>query len=250
MSNVDPGTESQGQQRWDFVAAFVEHGWTRPGTERSAAKPHTLLVTATLAAVLALGAGVILQLIKPIELTASTPPPETSASPTAGFSAVAGWDCPATATSGFEATGRQPSWRTVATGGWAEDGCHGTFVVIPVSASTGSEFDGPSAVWWFAPRAVTQCAISVYVPNENPLSYRAARSVQFSVLAGRGGQRFAQFVVDQGAKPGSWAEVGTYPTAAGGIAVLMASKGQPSAADAMLAIAQVKITCSGMSGRP
>ncbi|MEU0156222.1 hypothetical protein [Micromonospora fulviviridis] len=245
MSNVDPGTEPPARQRWDFVGAFVEHSWTRPGTERSAARPHVLLITATLAAVLALGAGIILQLIRPIKLTASPSAPPSSASATVGFSAVAGWDCPATATSGFEATGRQASWRTVATGGWAQDGCHGTFEVMPMSASTGSDRDGPSVVWWFVPQAATKCAVSVYAPKENPPSYRAARSVQFYVLAGRSGQRFAQFVVDQGAKPGSWVEVGTYPTTSNGIAVLMVSKGQPPTADTMLAITQVKVTCSG-----
>ena len=145
------GGEPPGRQRWEFVGAFVEHSWTRPGTDRSSAKPQLLLTMATVSAVLALGAGVVLQLVNPIPLAAAAPAPTPSKASTTTFSAVAGWDCPATAIAGFEATGRQSTWRTIAAGGWPNDGCHGTFEVLPLNGLATSEVNAPSAVWWFRP---------------------------------------------------------------------------------------------------
>jgi hypothetical protein len=244
VSSVDGGGESPGQQRREFVRTFVEHSWTRPGTERPSARPHVVLTVATLAAVVALGAGVALQLIRPVAL-ANASSPSHAASSAAGYAAVAGWDCPGTGTSGFEARGRQASWYTVAEGGWAQDGCHGTFEVMPISANAGTNDQAQSAVWWFVPHGATRCVVMVYVPRQSSATYRPAPSAQFYVMAGRSGQRFAQFVVDQSAKAGSWVEVGTYPSTINGIAFLMVSQGPASSPDTMLAITQVKVACTG-----
>jgi hypothetical protein len=197
----------------------------------------------TVAAVLALAAGVVLQLIFPIKLTpavASTP----AAPGGSTYTGVAGWDCPATATAGFEAAGRQASWRTIATGGWAQDGCHGTFQVMPYTGSATASANDPSAVWWFVPRPATRCRMSVYVPDEQPATYRPAGSAQFYLMAGRGGQRFAQFTLDQSVKRGSWVEVGTYSVSPNGIAVLMVGQGLAASPDTMLAITQVRAACT------
>lgn len=241
---VDGGTEPPGQRRREFVRTFVEHSWTRPGAERPAARPHIVLAVATLAAVVALGAGVVLQLIRPVALPKASSAPAAQSPTTAGYSAVAGWDCLATSTSGFEATGRRASWQTVADGGWGQDGCHGTYEVMP-SGGTSTDVLDQSAVWWFVPNEGTYCQVMVYVPKQSTATYRAAPSAQFSVLAGRSGQRFAQFVVDQSAKPGSWVKVGSYPNTSNGIAVLLASQGQTPSPGAMLAISQVEVSCTG-----
>jgi hypothetical protein len=242
VPTTDRGTGPPGQHRQEFVRAFVEHSWTRPGSERPAAKPHVVLTVTTLAAVLALAAGVVLQLIHPVKLTKAL---ATPTAPALGFVAVAGWDCAATATSGFEATGRAPSWNTIAVGGWAQDGCHGDFEAMPIADQASPDPQDPSAVWWFAPRAVTHCSIAVFVPDRGGATYRAATAVRFDVLAGRGGQGFAQFVVDQSAHAGSWVVVGTYPTTSSGIAVLMVSQAATPSPDVMLAITQVKVACTG-----
>ena len=239
------GGEPPGRQRWEFVGAFVEHSWTRPGTDRSAAKPHLLLTMATVSAVLALGAGVVLQLIAPVPLAAAAPAPTPSKASTTTFAAVAGWDCPATAIAGFEATGRQSTWRTIAAGGWPNDGCHGTFEVLPLNGSATSEVNAPSAVWWFRPPAGARCLVAVYIPRETSPSYQPAPAARFSVSAGRGGQSFAQFTVDQSAKQSTWVPAGTYPVDVNGIAVVLVAQGQPSTKDTMLAITQVKVECTG-----
>jgi len=87
--------------------------------------------------------------------------------------------------------------------------------------------------------------VAVYIPHETPSTYKPAPAARFSVSAGRGGQSFAQFTVDQSANPSSWATAGTYPVDANGIAVVLQPQGQPPAKDTMLAITQVKVTCTG-----
>ena len=241
MSGVDGVPETPGARRWEFVKAFVEHGWVRPRAYRPVARPHVVLLMATLAAALALGAGAVMQWLRPVKLPdAAAPKPRTTGS----FTSVAGWDCPGTARSGFDATGRQPSWSTVPDGGWREDGCHGTFEIIPMSGKADQEAPSQFAVWWFAPEAVARCEVQVYLPQAGRGHYRPASSAQFYVLAGRSGTAFAQFVVDLGSRPGSWLPVGTYPVNPGGIAVQMVDRGVPASPDTMLVVSQVKVACT------
>ncbi len=235
-------SEPPGQHRWEFVRAFIDNSWTRPGAERAVARPHIILLVATVAAAVALGAGVVLQLVWPVELAKATTS-DGAASATDGFTAVAGWDCVATATSGFEAIGRQAGWLTIAEGGWAQDGCHGTFEVMPLAGKATAEVGGQSAVWWFSPGLVGRCEVMVYVPRADPAKYRATPTAQFEVMAGRGGQAFAQFVLDQSARAGSWVTVGAYPVSRTGIAVRMLNRGEPQTPDTKLAITQVKVEC-------
>jgi hypothetical protein len=236
-------TELPGQQRWEFVRAFVAHSWTRPNAERSVARPHIVLLVATLAAAVALGTGVVFQLIWPVDLTpaAADEAPKSKAS---GFTAVAGWDCLATATSGFDAAGRQAGWYTAAEGGWAQDGCYGTFELMPMSGKAAQDDARQNATWWFSPGTAGRCTVMVYVPTGDRARYRPAPSAHYLVLAGRTGQAFAEFVLDQNASPGSWATVGTYPVDKAGIAVRLVNRGEPPTPDTMLAITQVKVDCT------
>ncbi len=243
VARADGVAEQPGQQRWEFARAFVEHSWARPGADRPVARPHVVLLVAALAAALALGAGVAMQLIWPVKLDTTA---HVKATGTAGaFTAVAGWDCPMTRSSGFDAVGRQATWYTAPDGGWAGDGCHGTYELMPMSGQATADDPSQFALWWFAPGAARRCAIQVYVPARDVNGHDRATSAQFFVLAGRGGAPFAQFVVDQSSGPGSWVPVGTFPANSSGLAVQMVDRGVPSSPTAMLAIAQIKVICTG-----
>jgi hypothetical protein len=228
--------------RQEFVRALVEHSWARPEAPRPAARPHIVLAVTVFAAVGAIAAGVVLQLVHPIRLPkAATPSPPPA--PAAPFTAVSGWDCVPGADYGFTAQGRTSAWYTIATGGWASNGCDGTFETMPAAAGNLANDTSQSALWWFTPsRAMTQCAVMVFRPAAGQWQGPAATAANFSVLAGQDGSPLASFVLDEAADPGSWAAVGTYPVSPEGIAVELTDQGTPRA---RLAITQVKVSCTG-----
>jgi hypothetical protein len=233
-------------RRRDAVQALVEHSWARPDRLRPVARPHIILMVAVVTAALALVAGLVLQLIKPIALpkpTAAAPPPPASA---ASFTAVSGWDCATSDDHGFDVAGRTTAWYTVARGGWTQDGCHGTFEAIPMTATGPLGDSNRSIVWWFVPGAgVVQCDVMVFRPNPQRRQDSAAIGAQFYILSGRQGARFAGFSLDETREPGSWADVGTFPTSPAGIAVELVGQSASATATARLAVAQVKVRCTG-----
>jgi hypothetical protein len=159
------------------------------------------------------------------------------------FVAVSGWDCGIDANHGFDVSGRTGDWYTVATGGWAEDGCHGDFEAIPMS---GKATDDPNqyAVWWFNPGpGHSRCALSVYGPKSDRQQDSAARAAQFSVLAGRGGAPMASVALDQTVDRGSWKTLGTFPVSQNGIALRLGNRGVPGASGDRLAVSQVRASC-------
>ena len=232
--------------RQELIRALVEHSWARPAAPRPAARPHVILMVAVGAAAAAVAAGVVLQHIRPIRLprAAAPAPPPVAAAP---FTAVTGWDCgPGSGDHGFDAQGRTSDWYTVASGGWAHDGCDGTFEAIPMSGSKTTYDPGQLAVWWFTPGlAMTRCTVMVYRPAPASQQDSAATAAQFYVLAGQNGPPLAGFVLDEAADPGSWAAVGTFPVPQSGIAVELVDRGVPAAAGDRLAITQVRVTCTG-----
>ncbi len=227
------------------MQALVDHSWLRPNEQRVAARPHIALMVAVFTAAGALGLGVVLQLIWPVSLPKPvvTEPPAPATAP--AFVAVAGWDCGGSGDRGIDVRGRTSEWSTIAEGGWTGDGCHGTFQAIPMSGKAAEDDQNLSAVWWFTPgEFMTKCAVEVFRPKPSRPQDSAAPAAQYFVLAGRNGARLAQFVVDQTADPGSWAEVGTFPVSENGIAVELVNRGVPATTGARLALAQVKVECT------
>jgi hypothetical protein len=230
-------------RRREFVRAFVDQAWARPGTDRPIARVHVAVMVTTGVLVAAVLTGVVLQLIRPVPLAKPAPPPPTVP---ATFTAVSGWDCTTGADRGFDATGRTSAWYTVARGGWATDGCHGTFEAIPLSGDAHKYDQNQAAVWWFAPgQALSRCELAIYNPDGEQPTDSAATDAQFAVLDGRNGQQFASFVIDQTRDRGTWKVVGTFPTSQGGLAVRLVNSGVPSSPRARLAVAQVRATCTG-----
>ena len=237
--------ETARQARREYIHALVEQSWARPEATRTVARPHIVLMVAALTAAVALGSGVVAQLIHPVSLpraAAAGPPSPRALAP---FVAVAGWDCPQSGDRGFDIAGRSAAWRTVAHGGWAENGCHGTFEAIPISADRSSDGTEQGAVWWFAPPAgLTRCEVAVFRPRPDHPADSAATTAQFYVLSGRSGARMAAFTLNLSTDPGSWVPAGTFPVAQNGIAVQLVDRGAPAKATARLAISQVKVRCT------
>jgi hypothetical protein len=232
--------------RQEFVRTLLEHSWARPEAPRPAARPHIVLMVAVFAAAAAVALGAVLQLVHPARKakTAASPPPPPAA--TAPFTAVTGWDCGSGAGDyGFVAAGRTSGWYTVASGGWAQDGCHGTFEAIPMSGNKAMDDPNQFAQWWFTPpAAMARCAVSVFRPAPYQRQDSAATAAQFFVLDGRHGTRLAGFVLNEAVDPGSWAAAGTFPVSQNGIAVELVDRGVPAIAGGRLAITQVKVICT------
>lgn len=232
--------------RQEFARALIEQSWARPHAARPVARPHIVLMVAVFTVAGAIGVGAVLQLVHPIRLPGPVAPPPPPA-PAAPFTAVSGWDCGSGGGNyGFDAQGRTRAWYTVASGGWAQDGCHGTFEAIPMTGRRATDDPNQFAVWWFTPGpAITRCTVMVFRPVPVRRRDSAATAAQFYVLSGPHGTRLASFVLDEAADPGSWARAGTYPVSPDGFAVELVDRGVPQIAGARLAVTQVKVSCTG-----
>lgn len=237
-------TETGRAARRESVREVMDAAWAPAQANRPVLRPAVALTIVVFSAFAALATGVVMQLVHPTHdarPTVVTAPPPAS---TATFTAVSGWDCEPTAEHGFDIQGRTAAWITVATGGWASDGCHGTFETIPMSGKKTTDDTGQSVLWWFTPgSAVQQCQVSVYRPAA-PQPTEAGRAAQYFVLSGRTGSRLGEFILNQTTQPGSWTPVGTYPVGTDGIAVQMVDRGVPPTKASRLAVTQVKVVCS------
>ena len=237
---TEPIVDTQHQQRRDFVRAFNENLWVRAGTDRPTVRPQTLITITALCLLVALGFGVAQQLFFP---PAPTGPVVAATKELQTFEAVSGWDCGTDSTHGFEVTGRTSAWQTVARGGWAQDGCDGSFVAIPMSGNAAKDDEGQRALWWFAPGpAFTTCDVTVYVPLDSGFS--GSRAVQYFALAGPAGQIFAQFTVNQSAQPGRWVMAGRFAVGPNGLGIALVNRGGPANSRDRIGVGQVKVACT------
>jgi hypothetical protein len=158
---------------------------------------------------------------------------------------MTGWDCAIAADHGFVSGGRSASWYTVASGGWARDGCQGTFAAFPMSGKAEFDDSGQFAQWWFTPGArITRCAVDVYVPRSGHPQDAGAVAAVYHVLSGQNGTAMAQFTVDQAGAAGQRVPGGDFPVVSGALAVQLGNRGVPASKDARIAIAQARVTCS------
>ncbi len=242
---TDPSDEARRQAmalRGEFVSAFVEHVGPRPASERMGVRLPAVLVVAALAAAGSVVVGVFWHLIRPTK--PAVPNAGAAAAARTTYAAVAGWDCVAANDHGFEAQGRSAAWRTVPSGGWRGDGCHGTYESIPMSGKAGVDDSAQYARWWFTPTSGT-CGVSVYIPDVPEGSPEAAGSaVHFAVSTGRGDPPYAEFVVDQTGQRGQWATAGSFPVKDKEFVVTITDRGVPKRPGDRIAVTQVRIACS------
>jgi hypothetical protein len=242
---TDPSDEARRQAmvlRGEFVQAFVEHVGPRPASERMSVRLPAVLVVAALTAVGAVVIGVFWQLIRPNKPAANGP--NGAAAPRFSYSAVAGWDCVAANDHGFDAQGRSAGWRTLLSGGWRDNGCHGTYESIPMSGQATVDDPTQYARWWFNPSSGT-CAVSVYVPDvPSDSSEAAAAAAHYTVSTGAGAAPYAEFVVDQNANRGRWFAAGAFPVKEKDFVITVTDRGVPKKPGDRIAVTQVRVECS------
>jgi len=240
-------------QRNEFVRAFVEHAAEKPASERMMVRWPTLITVSAVAAVAAVVVGVFWSLIKPLKPGEKLKGPDGSvmAKPLPKpkhWSGVAGWDCTAAADRGFEAQGRNGDWRRMNLGGWAQDGCRGTYTIAPVLTGDDAKRQAQTAVWWFGAAGMKTCRISVYVPPAGSVTPSAdlATKASYSVMAGDGGTSYADFTVNQSTagENGGWTPVGAFPVHDGRLSVRLNPTGNAKPGS-WLAMAQMKVDCDG-----
>lgn len=239
----DRGIGAPSEQRQEFLKAFREQGWARPGVERPTARTHVTLIVATVATLLALLAGVAMQLIKPVPLKEKTPVVAAKPGPVRTYAASTGWDCAVAVDHGFVVEGRQSTWATIGQGGWAQEGCHGDYQAVPFAGTGAAKV--PTIQWWFRPAlAMKRCQVLVFVPVPDRSVYQPVHSATYSVLDAQGGGELARFTVDQTAALGTWVPGGTYPIGAGGLTIQLPTGGRSPSSRAGFAVAQVSVRCT------
>jgi hypothetical protein len=245
------GDEHTGRTEWrdrrrDLVQALTDQTWVRPEMDRPVARPHVTVLITVATVVLAVLAGVVLQVVWPVKLARADGPaaPVPTRVTAHHYAAIAGWDCTSGTSHGFRASGRNADWYTVGSGGWLGDGCDGTYEAVPMSGDPAKDDPGQSAVWWFSPgAAIHQCALEVYLPGPGSTGVGAA-AARYSVLADQSGPALAEVTVDQGPGHGGWHRVGVFPVNQGTIAVQLGNRGKPATTTARLAVTQVRATCT------
>ncbi|GAA1780364.1 hypothetical protein [Streptomonospora arabica] len=127
------------------------------------------------------------------------------------FTALAGPGCPGGAGASYGAAGRggdAPRWAT-RDGGYALDGCDGTYDAIPVSG-TAEYGDGRYAYWSFTPGfADAQCDVYVYIPEDASPQWVTDREAMYQIFPGPepSGSAAAVFGVRQAESKGGWVKV-------------------------------------------
>lgn len=234
--------------RSEFVRAFVEHVGPRPASELMKVRLPALLTISALTAVVALVVGVFWHLIADEETGGHAGPSQMSGpSQTPSkvkYAAVAGWGCKGKADRGFEAHGRTAEWSTVASGGWRDDGCQGTYETLPMSGKQNTDDRGQYAEFRYAfCRCVKQCDVDVFVPEATGEDALAG-AAHYEVLGGAGSEPYAEFVVDQSVRRGEWISGGAFPAKDGKLVIRITNRGVPEEPGARLAVTQVKVACS------
>ncbi|MFG1610439.1 hypothetical protein [Actinoplanes sp. NPDC049265] len=248
MPPADARTASAAlSQRREFVRAFVEHAAEVPASERHTVRWPTLITVTALVSVGAIVVGVFWTLIRPLK------PGETRAGVPSGvvvptgpvktWTGTAGWDCAAAADRGFDVQGRTAQWRTLPSGAWRQDGCHGTFATLPLPSSKNDRASF-TAVWWFTPaQGMRTCEFSVYVPAARP-DVEAAERANYSVQSGGGGGTpYADFTVTHSGHAGRWVAGGSFPVQQGQIAVKLVIKGNEGGRGSVVVLGQTRVNC-------
>lgn len=232
-------------ERRDFVAAYARNMWLDPRSERPSVKLTTAMMLCAGSTFLALATGVVVHFLSPEPEAAAATAPSPRA--TATWTRVAGWDCRASATSGFTASGRNDLWYPVAEGGWADDGCMGTFVALPIASHAAARSnDGSSAMtWWFRPgKQFDSCELAVWEPRATRPRDAADAAATYTVHQARNGPTMSVSTVDQRERAGSWVGLGRFPSSDGGVSVQLSNAGITTVPDGMLGAAQVRARCS------
>ncbi|MFI0793248.1 hypothetical protein ACH4OY_11180 [Micromonospora rubida] len=183
--------------------------------------------------------------------TGAAPAPAPNA-PKSTFTAIGGYHCSPTATSGFRHSDwykdGERGWYSTGTGGWVGAGCEGHFESMPMSGSKTKDDSGLYGEWWFVVGASTRsCAVSTYVPATTDSRRVAGDPATYQVRDTESGPVRATFTVAQKTNRGRWVASGTYAVTGGRIVIRVVNRGVDfdGSGDTLdhIGIAQMKVTC-------
>jgi hypothetical protein len=249
------------EPRWDargMVEAFVNH-------VRSPKRGHggSLVLAAVLTLLIASGAAFAFGMF-----TKKHDAHKTGSAPMASsdlplrvtsadrFVALTGYGCPASSQAGFSLQGMYSNgingFVPVTAGGWARQGCHGTFEAIPMSGSATKPDPQNYARWTFRTGSITQgrCRVAVYVPDDKSIEHVGGAPAWYRVYdsADISGPLAGSFKVNELATRGTWVSAGSFPVSNGLFTVELESTGQDwhgnVVTHAHLAAAQLEVACA------
>ncbi|MEU3713502.1 hypothetical protein [Streptomyces catenulae] len=112
-------------------------------------------------------------------------------------------------------------------GGWAKDGCDGSFVSVPMAGDKGD--DGNYTLWTFTTGPVKSgsCQVRAFIPGDDDVKHVGGHPTRYSVFASAAGtgKALGDFTVDQTKKRGDWAPGGTFPITDGHLSVKLHTQG-------------------------
>ncbi|MEV8506001.1 hypothetical protein AB0368_14375 [Actinoplanes sp. NPDC051475] len=187
----------------------------------------------------------------PATVTAAAPARRTKVPPTskpatsapAAFSALAGFRCPETPSSGYVERVGSDGWYLVTGGGWAGDGCRGHMVAMPMSGR--SDDLRNVMLWWFRMPARAKCGVEVYIPRTGNGRDAAGEPATYQVYGTTdgSGSRIGRFTVDQVRDQGRWVAAGSFPATSGRLSVRLMSRGESDIRGARLGGSAVRVSC-------
>jgi hypothetical protein len=174
-------------------------------------------------------------------------PPKTN--PTAPapqpFSAIAGFRCPETASSGYTQHVGSSGWYLVTGGGWTGNGCAGHMIAMPMSGDRNRDDLDNVVLWWFRVPSRPKCTVEVYVPGTQNVRDAAGDPATYFVYGNTdgSGSSIGQFGIDQVHNQGRWVGVGGFPAASGQLSVRLMSRGVSDIPGARLGGSAVRVSC-------
>jgi hypothetical protein len=173
--------------------------------------------------------------------------PFLSSTPKPGsFVALTGAGCRDATTASYFAAYRAGTPISKGTGGWATNGCDGTFWSVPMSGSA-TEDDPETYVLWFFNTGSTssrKCEVWTYVPKSPTALDAAGDPTVYQVVRSRDDQGvIGTFSVKQPAHRGTWVDGGSFAPEGGQIAVKLVNRGT-GRNGARHAAGQVVVNCA------
>ncbi|MBV2363576.1 hypothetical protein [Streptomonospora nanhaiensis] len=177
-------------------------------------------------------------------------PSPSASEPATSFTAIAGPGCPAGSAAAYGAEGAGTDGWATRSGGYADEGCDGSYDAIPVSGTT-EHGDGRFAYWTFRPgRADADCDLFVFVPDDESPQWVAEQEAMYQIFPGAqpSGTAAAVFGVEQASARGGWVRVTGFTSPAEQFTVQLTNIGENSLADqgatTHVAASAVRATCT------
>jgi hypothetical protein len=174
-----------------------------------------------------------------------SPKPDPPAPAPPPFSAVAGFRCPDTGSSGYTQHVGSDGWYLVTGGGWTGDGCAGHMIAMPMSGDPNNDNLDNVILWWFQVPSRSACTVEVYVPGTQNVRDAAGAPATYIVYATTdgSGSPIGQFGIDQVHNQGRWVTAGKFPATSGQLSVRLMSRGASNIPGARLGGSAVRINC-------